>query len=90
MVRLLAVSLVAVLALGTAAAPAEARTVKAKEQRGAQAKQGPAPRRTSARATRELTTTGYEDRSAIYHANGRLNGRALFDSISDRTSGAGE
>ena len=69
----------------------EARAAKAKAQRAevagtaASVRRSTTPRRHLASARPNL-----RDRSTVYHANGRLDGQALFDSISDRTSGAGE
>ena len=84
----------AVMTFGLAGA-ADARTSRSKVQRAEQAKAIPAPRRTAA-AHRNggwepfPSTPGLRDRTTIYHPNGRLNGQELFDSIADRTTGAGE
>lgn len=76
--------------------PLEARATKSKVQRADAAPTSAKPRRNVASTQRGngnevyAGTSGLRDRTAIYNANGRLNGQALFDSISERTSGAGE
>ena len=96
MIKMIAVAMACAVA-GTAmlasAEPADARAAKAKAKK-AQSSQ-----------TRRLTTRvalrdggweafpgqpGFRDRTTIYHPNGRLNGKELFDSIADRAGNAGE
>lgn len=72
---------------------AEAQSSRAKLQRAENAKSKPAVRRSAVVAARRNVgngSSGLPDRTTINHPNGRINGQALFDSIAERTSGAGE
>ena len=75
------------------ASPADARAAKAKMQRAAKAEAGSPVRRSAATAPRRSAaarSVSLQDRTSINQRNGRLDGQALFDSIAERTSGAGE
>ena len=84
-----AIALAALAALGPGPA-VEARTGKAKMQRAEKAKAAQPVRRAAAARSSGWQDSGLRDRTTIYHPNGRINGKELFDSISDRSSGAGE
>ncbi len=84
---------VAGTAMLACAEPADARAAKAKAKK---AQSSQATRQTTRVALRDggwdafPGQPGFRDRATIYHPNGRLNGKELFDSIADRAGNAGE
>lgn len=90
---LIAASAAFCVALLAPSLPADAQSSRAHLQRAEKAKAKPAARRgtnVAARRTTRVAIPELQDRTRLDHPNGRLNGQALFDSISERTSGAGE
>ena len=92
---LLAAVLIAGLGAASWPEPADAaQTTRAKAKRSADAQ--PQTRRvaSASRTGNEREPipglVGLRDRSTIYHANGRINGREFFERLQEQTGGGGQ
>src|SRR5262245_61463990 len=93
MLKIMALSLVVAGAAGLALSqPAEARSDRAKVKKAHPTHHVRRTRIAQRDGGWEARPAGpaLRDRTTFYHPNGRLNGQEFFDSISDRTTGAGE
>ena len=82
--------------LGVAAlpVPADAAQTRAKVKRAVDgqpvARNAPSATRIAGSRISSASQSSLRDRSTYYQANGRLDGKAFFETLQERSSGAGE